>query len=259
MALAAIFSAHSAYYNFWQKIPYFDVSRQKRVLFNCFATKQCLSMLKILSETPTLALTGSHCHSLAYSGPSGSLLLSNLAYTALNRLTGPLLGSQRRCHDDALSPALDIASHEIHRTIWYFCLWLNNVSFMFVNHVCCCTETQQQSIEKLNLSCKMENAWHQVSRKNQQSTVILMGVHNKKIRDTDCRGKIFCHGSRECCRWKAERAKVQKTWAFEVVALLHLAGSKCLVTQFLFCHVIQHHRHHGQRHHYKHSRGVSFW
>ena len=36
----------------------------------------------------------------------GSLLLSNFAYTALDRLTGPLLGSQRRCHDDTLSPAL---------------------------------------------------------------------------------------------------------------------------------------------------------
>ena len=47
-ALAAIFSALSAYFNnFWQKIPYFDVSRQKRVLFNCFATKQCLGMLKM--------------------------------------------------------------------------------------------------------------------------------------------------------------------------------------------------------------------
>ena len=38
----------------------------------------------------------------------GSLLLSNFAYTALDRLTGPLLGSHRRCHDDALYPALDI-------------------------------------------------------------------------------------------------------------------------------------------------------
>ena len=37
---------------------------------------------------------------------SGSLLLSNFAYTALDRLTGPLLGSHRRCHDDALYPAL---------------------------------------------------------------------------------------------------------------------------------------------------------
>ena len=37
---------------------------------------------------------------------SGSLLFSNFAYTALDRLTGPLLGSHRRCHDDALSPAL---------------------------------------------------------------------------------------------------------------------------------------------------------
>ena len=47
-ALAAIFLALSAYFNnFRQKIPFFDVSRQKRVLFNCFATKQCLGMLKM--------------------------------------------------------------------------------------------------------------------------------------------------------------------------------------------------------------------
>ena len=47
-ALVAIFSALSASFNnFRQKIPYFDVSRQKRVLFNCFATKQCLGMLKM--------------------------------------------------------------------------------------------------------------------------------------------------------------------------------------------------------------------
>ena len=47
-ALTAIFSILSAYFNnFRQKIPYFDVSRQKRVLFNCFATKQCLGMLKM--------------------------------------------------------------------------------------------------------------------------------------------------------------------------------------------------------------------
>ena len=42
------FLAHSAYFNnFRQKIPYFDASRQKRVLFYCFATKQCLGMLKM--------------------------------------------------------------------------------------------------------------------------------------------------------------------------------------------------------------------
>ena len=47
-ALAAIFSALSAYFNnFRQKIPYFDASQQKRVLFNCFATKKCSGMLKI--------------------------------------------------------------------------------------------------------------------------------------------------------------------------------------------------------------------
>ena len=46
--LQPFFSAHSAYFNNnWQKIPYFDASRQKRVLFNCFATKQFLGMLKM--------------------------------------------------------------------------------------------------------------------------------------------------------------------------------------------------------------------
>ena len=44
---------------------------------------------------PSLALTATLWHTLAL---SGSLLLSNFAYTALDRLTGPLLG--------ALSPAL---------------------------------------------------------------------------------------------------------------------------------------------------------
>ena len=51
----------------------------------------------------SLALTATLWHTLAL---SGSLLLSNFAYTALDRLTGPLLGSHRRCHDDALYPAL---------------------------------------------------------------------------------------------------------------------------------------------------------
>ena len=42
------FLAHGAdFNNFRQKIPVFDASRQKRVLFNCFATKQCLGMLKM--------------------------------------------------------------------------------------------------------------------------------------------------------------------------------------------------------------------
>ena len=51
----------------------------------------------------SLALTAPLWHTLAL---SGSLLLSNFAYTALDQLTGPLLGPHRRCHDDALSPAL---------------------------------------------------------------------------------------------------------------------------------------------------------
>ena len=46
--LQPFFPAHSAYFNnLWQPILYFDASRQKRILFNCFATKQCLGMLKI--------------------------------------------------------------------------------------------------------------------------------------------------------------------------------------------------------------------
>ena len=51
----------------------------------------------------SLALTATLWHTLAL---FGSLLLSNFAYTALDWLTGPLLGSDCRCHDDALSPAL---------------------------------------------------------------------------------------------------------------------------------------------------------
>ena len=111
-AFAAFFLAHSTYFNnFRQKNAYFDISRQKRVLFNCFATKQCLGMYakKVLYGSLwlplwlSLALTATLWHTLAL---SGSLLLSNFAYTALDRLTGLLLGSHCRCHDDALSPAL---------------------------------------------------------------------------------------------------------------------------------------------------------
>ena len=58
-----------------------------------------------LSVTPTLTLTATLWYTLALSGP---LLLSNFAFTVLDRLLGPLLGSQRRCHADALSPALQL-------------------------------------------------------------------------------------------------------------------------------------------------------
>ena len=51
----------------------------------------------------SLAPTATLWHTLAL---SGSLMLSNFAYKALERLTGPLLGSHRRCHDDALYPTL---------------------------------------------------------------------------------------------------------------------------------------------------------
>ena len=55
----------------------------------------------------SLALTATLWHTLAL---SGSLLLSNFVYTVLDRLSGPLLGSQRRCHADALCPCLLLSS-----------------------------------------------------------------------------------------------------------------------------------------------------
>ena len=51
----------------------------------------------------SLALTATLWHTLAL---TSSLLVSNFAYTVFDWLSGPLLGSQRRCHNDALSPAL---------------------------------------------------------------------------------------------------------------------------------------------------------
>ena len=36
---------------FRQKVPYFNVSRQNRVVFNCFATKQCWGMLKMWGQS----------------------------------------------------------------------------------------------------------------------------------------------------------------------------------------------------------------
>ena len=54
-----------------------------------------------------LALTATLWLTLAL---SGSLLLSNFAYTVLDHPSGPLLGSQRRCHADALCPCLLLSS-----------------------------------------------------------------------------------------------------------------------------------------------------
>ena len=56
-----------------------------------------------LSPCLSLALTATLWHTLVL---SGSLLLSNFAYTALDQLTGPLLSSQRCCHADTLYPGL---------------------------------------------------------------------------------------------------------------------------------------------------------
>ena len=58
---------------------------------------------------------------------SGSLLLSNFAYTVLDRLSGPLLGSQRRCHVDTLSPALQNNDVLVARAKLDFCACLLQV------------------------------------------------------------------------------------------------------------------------------------
>ena len=71
------FSALSAYFNnFWQNVGFFIVSRRKKVLFNCFATKQCWGTLKMwvsLSHSGSDSLSvslwfvnqsSSHCRAL---------------------------------------------------------------------------------------------------------------------------------------------------------------------------------------------------
>ena len=74
----------------------------------------CLSMALYGSLCFTLwhslALTATLWHTLVWPSLalSGSLLLSNFAYTVLDRLSGPLLVSQRCCHADELSPALGL-------------------------------------------------------------------------------------------------------------------------------------------------------
>ena len=56
-----------------------------------------------------LALTATLWLTLALSGP---LLPFNFAYIVLDRLSGPLLGSQRRCHADSLCSGLAIDDYE---------------------------------------------------------------------------------------------------------------------------------------------------
>ena len=119
IALAAIFLAHSAYFNnFRQKIPSFDASLQKRVLFNCCATKQCLCMLKMWGQPLSgfhwlsLAVTGSlpvslwlsmalcdsHSGSHWLSLPLSGILWPSLAhYCSLISRIQPLIGSQGPC------------------------------------------------------------------------------------------------------------------------------------------------------------------
>ena len=48
-----------------QKVPYFNVSRQNRVLFNCFATKQCWGMLKMWGQ-PLFCNQPSKCTTATY-------------------------------------------------------------------------------------------------------------------------------------------------------------------------------------------------
>ena len=50
---------------FRQKVPYFNVSRQNRVVFNCFATKQCWGMLKMWGQ-PLFCNQPSKCTTATY-------------------------------------------------------------------------------------------------------------------------------------------------------------------------------------------------
>ena len=79
-------------------------------LWLLLALSLSLSSSLWLSVTPNLAPTGSHSTLWLTLALSGSLLLSNFAYTVLDQLSWPLLGSQRRCHADALYPSLIPAS-----------------------------------------------------------------------------------------------------------------------------------------------------
>ena len=90
--LQPFFSTHYAYLNnFRQKIPYFDAAPQRRVLFNCFATKQCLGMQK-------MALSGSLWLPLWLSLALTDTLWPSLAhYCSLISRIQPLIGSQGPC------------------------------------------------------------------------------------------------------------------------------------------------------------------
>ena len=76
-------------------------------LLNCMWLSQALTgplpVFLWLSMALCDSYSGSHWLSLPL---SGSLLLSNFDYTVLDRLSGPLLGSQFRCHADSLYPGL---------------------------------------------------------------------------------------------------------------------------------------------------------
>ena len=68
----------------------------------------------------------------------------------------------------------------------------------------------------MNLSCKMENALHQVSRKNQQFTVILMGGNNKKSVTPIAEREVFVMGAVSAA---AERQREPKCRKLELLKL----------------------------------------
>ena len=68
----------------------------------------------------------------------------------------------------------------------------------------------------MTLSCKMENAWHHVLRKNQQSTVILMGGNNKKSVTPIAEREVFVMGAVSAA---AERQREPKCRKLELLKL----------------------------------------
>ena len=91
--IKAIFSVHSAYFNYSrQKVPYIIISHQNRVESQwepkSFSQKDSLWQFPLAhSPAHSPVHSGSLCLTLAL---TGSLLLSNFAYTVIARLAAPL-------------------------------------------------------------------------------------------------------------------------------------------------------------------------
>ena len=159
--LQPFFLAHCAYFNnFRQKIPYFDVLGQKRVLSNCFATKQCLGMLKCevslffalsesywISPCLSLALYGSLWLPLWLSLPLSDILWPSLAhYCYLISRIQALIGPQGPCS------ALIADATMTH----FILLWLEQkrkYTFLsiFVKFYCQDGKTRQDNMDKKSL------------------------------------------------------------------------------------------------------------